>query len=113
MRDRVKHYFINWVDGMKIDKAHFIDQSNAVKDALHDVAALQITPHRYGILPPSVDGENSFSVKISLDNHKTLRVMVEACQGITSGGIRIALPAFSSLVRSEVDFRPTTMFPFT
>ncbi|MEJ7736641.1 MAG: hypothetical protein WKF97_04370 [Chitinophagaceae bacterium] len=113
MRDRLKHYFVNWVDGMKINKTHFIDQNNAFKDALQDVAALHLTPHRYGILPPSVAGENPFSVKVSLDNHKTLRVVVEACQAVTPGGVRIALPAFSSLVPTDADCRPATMFPFS
>lgn len=112
MRDRLKHYFVNWVDGMKIGKTHFIEQNNAFKDALQDVAALHLTPYRYGILPPSVAGENSFSVKVSLDKQKTLRVVVEACQAITPGGVRIALPAFASLVPTDPDCRPTTMFPF-
>jgi hypothetical protein len=112
MRDRIKHYSVNWVDGMKINKAHFIDQNNAFKDALHDMAALPLTPHRYGILPPSIGGENTFNVKVSLDNHKVLRVVVEACQAITPGGVRIALPAFSSLVPNEFDCRPTTIFSF-
>lgn len=113
MRDRLKHYFVNWVDGMKISKSHFIDQSNAFKDVLHDIAALHLTPHRYGILPPSVAGENTFSVKVSLDNQNTLRVVVEACQAITPGGVRIALPAFSSLAPTEADYMPVTLFPFS
>lgn len=113
MRARLKHYFVNWVDGMKINKSHFIDQGNAVKDALHDVAAVTLTPHKYGILPPSADGENTFSVKVSLDNQNTLRVVVEACQAITPGGIRIALPAFASSVATEADAAPATIFPFT
>lgn len=113
MRDRLKHYFVNWVDGMKINKSHFIDQANAFKDALHDTAALHLSPHRYGILPPSVAGENPFSVKVSLDNQKTLRVVVEACQAITPGGVRIALPAFSSLAPTDADWMPATIFPFS
>lgn len=113
MRDRLKHYFVNWVDGMKISRGHFIDQNNAFKDALQDVAALHLTPYRYGILPPSVAGENSFSVKVSLDKQKTLRVVVEACQAVTPGGVRIALPAFSSVVATDADCRPATMFPFS
>jgi hypothetical protein len=113
MRDRLKHYFVNWVDGMKINKTHFIDQNNAYKDALHDVAVLNLTPHRYGILPPSVAGENTFSVKVSLDNQKALRVVVEACQAITPGGVRIALPAFSSVVPTDEDCKPATIFPLS
>jgi hypothetical protein len=113
MRDRLKHYFVNWIDGMKINKSHFIDQNNAFKDALQDMAALSLTPHRYGILPPSVGGENPFSVKVSLDNHNTLRVVVEACQAVTPGGVRIALPAFSSPVATDADGVPPALFPFS
>jgi hypothetical protein len=112
MRDRLKHYFVNWVDGMKINKNNFIDQTNAHKDVMHDIAALHLTPHRYGILPPSMAGENTFSVKVSLDNQNTLRVVVEACQAITPGGVRIALPAFSSLAPTDADLMPATLFPF-
>jgi hypothetical protein len=113
MRDRLKHYFVNWVDGMKINKTHFIDQGKAVKDALHDVASIHLTPHRYGVLPPSVGGENTFSVKVSLDNQNTLRVVVEACQAVTPGGVRISLPAFSSPVATEADVMPATILPFS
>jgi hypothetical protein len=113
MRDRLKHYFVNWVDGMKINKNHFIDQGNAVKDAIHDVASLHLSPHRYGILPPSVAGETTFSVKVSLDNQNALRVVVESCQAVTPGGVRISLPAFSSPVATEADCLPATILPFS
>jgi hypothetical protein len=98
---------------MKINKNHFIDQNEAIKDALHDIAALHLTPHRYGVLPPSVAGENTFSVKVSLDNQNTLRVVVDACQAITPGGVRISLPAFSSPVATEADCTPATILPFS
>lgn len=113
MRDRLKHYFVNWVDGMKINKSHFIDQNNAMRDALHDITSLHLTPHRYGVLPPSVAGENTFSVRVSLDNQNSLRVVVEACQAVTPGGVRISLPAFSSPVSTEADVMPATILPFS
>lgn len=113
MRDRLKHYSVNWIDGMKINKNHFIDQGKAVRDALHDVASLSLTPFRYGVLPPSVAGENTFSVKVSLDNQNSLRVVVEACQAITPGGVRISLPAFSSRVATDADCTPATIVPFS
>lgn len=113
MRDRLKHYFVNWVDGMKINKNHFIDQNKAIRDVLHDVASLHLTPQRYGVLPPSAAGENTFSVKVSLDNQNTLRIVVEACQAVTPGGVRISIPAFSSPVATEADATPTTILPFS
>jgi hypothetical protein len=111
MRDRLKYYFVNWVDGMKINKSHFMAQDNAIRDVLHDNASLHLTPHRYGVLPPSVAGENTFSVRVSLDNQNTLRVVVEACQAVTPGGVRISIPAFSSPVSTEADCMPETIQP--
>ncbi|GAA4737543.1 hypothetical protein [Flavisolibacter ginsenosidimutans] len=113
MRDRLQHYFVNWVDGMKINKSHFVAQNNAIRDVLHDATSLHLTPHRYGVLPPSVAGENTFSVRVSLDNQNTLRVVVEACQAVTPGGVRISLPAFQSPVFTEADVMPATLLPFS
>ncbi|HYH14966.1 MAG TPA: hypothetical protein VD794_07095 [Flavisolibacter sp.] len=113
MRDRLKYYPVNWIDGMKINKDHFIAQDHAVKNALHDTAALSLSPQRYGLLPPTAQGENTFRAKISLDNQNTLRVVVEACQAMTPGGIRIALPSFAANTPTENDYMPSIIFPFT
>ena len=61
---------------MKINKNHFIEQDNAWRDNLQDVAALHLSPIRYGVLPASIAGEDTFNVKISLDNQESLRVSV-------------------------------------
>ena len=95
MRDQRKHLPVNWIDGMKINKAHFIAQDNAWQDALHDAATLSVSPLRFGILPPSVAGDDSFDVTISYDNQQMLRVHIRSCQAITSGGVRIMLPALA------------------
>lgn len=113
MRDRLKHYPVNWIDGMKINKNHFIAQDDAWSNALHDVAALPLTPLRYGILPPSAAGENTFNVTISLDNQNSLRVALLSCQAVTSGGIRISLPAFSTTVQTDSDAVQVLPFPVT
>ena len=74
MRDQLKHFPVNWIDGMKISKNHFIAQDDAAKNALYDLASLMVSPLRYGILPPSQDGEETYNIKISLDNQNTMRV---------------------------------------
>ena len=93
MRDHLKHYPVNWIDGMKINKNHFIAQDDAWKDALHAVGSLSTSPLRFGILPSSSAGEDNFNVKISIDNQNTLRVAVLGCQAVTPGGLMISLPA--------------------
>jgi hypothetical protein len=113
MRDSIKHFPVNWMDGMKINKDHFIAQDDAWKDALQDAACLNLSPMRYGVLPPSTAGEETFNVKISLDNQNTLRAMVLSCHAVTSGGVRIALPALSQSGQGETDGLPATSFQFT
>ena len=113
MRDQLKHFPVNWIDGMKINKNHFIDQDNAFKASLHDASSLVLSSIRYGLLPSSAAGEDNCNVKISLDNQSTLRVSVISLQAITSGGIRIVLPALSTFSQVASDGTPATTFQFS
>ncbi len=113
MRDQQKHFPVNWIDGMKINKNHFIEQDNAWMDALQGMVSLGLSPIRFGILPASVAGEETFNVKISFDNQNSLRVSVLACQAVTSGGVSISLPAFSAVGQTETGNTLTTSFPFS
>src|SRR3954462_3708482 len=96
MREHRKHFPVNWIDGMKINKNHFIDQDNAWTDGFQEASSLSINPLRYGVLPASTAGEDTFNVKISLDNQNALRVSVLSCQAVTLGGIYIAIPSLST-----------------
>ncbi|HQW83560.1 MAG TPA: hypothetical protein PK987_03825 [Ferruginibacter sp.] len=113
MRDKQKHFAVNWIDGMKINKNHFIDQDNAWLDSLQANASLSATPLRYGILAATAAGEETFNVKISYDNQNTIRVSVLACQAITSGGAFISLPAFSTIGQAETGNMLSSTFPLT
>ncbi len=113
MRDKQKHFPVNWIDGMKINKNHFIEQDNAWMDALQGMVSLGLSPVRFGVLPASVAGEETFNVKISFDNQNSLRVSVLACQAVTSGGVPISLPAFSAVGQTETGNTLTTSFPFS
>ena len=113
MRDNIKHFPVNWIDGMKINKNHFIAQDDAWKDALHDAAGMNLSPMRYGVLPSSAAGENTFDVKISIDNQNTLRATVLGCQAVTQGGVRISLPSLSQSGQGETDGVPATSFQFS
>jgi hypothetical protein len=95
MRSQRKFFSVNWMDGMKINKDHFIAQDNAMADALGEVAALGLSPVRYGVLPASAAGEDSYNVKIALDNQNTLQATVISLQAVTSGGFPISYPALS------------------
>lgn len=108
MRSQRKYFGVNWVDGMKINKDHFIAQDNALNDTLNDATSINLSPIRFGVMPPSAAGENTFNVTLSVDNLNTLKATVISLQAITSGGVRINYPA---LAQSEMPI--STTFPFT
>jgi len=112
MRDRVKNLPVNWIDGMKINKSHFIAQDDAWRDALNDVSSLTVSHIKFGIISPSAGGEENFNVKISVDNQNILRATVLACQAVTAGGMRINLPSTGSLenISADADALPSTTF---
>lgn len=111
MRENQRHFPVNWVDGMKVNKNHFIQQDDAWKDALQEMASLPLSPLRYGVLPPSPEGEDTFNVKISYDNQDAIRVSVLSCHAITSGGVRISLPAPSPVGQAATGNVLTELFP--
>lgn len=113
MREQKKHFPVNWIDGMKINKNHFIDQDNANTDSLQDIASLGLSPLRYGILAASAAGENTFNIKTSFDNQGALRVSVLSCQAITTGGMRISIPAVSTNRQSDTDDVLSAIFPLS
>ncbi|WP_118949587.1 type VI secretion system baseplate subunit TssK [Taibaiella helva] len=109
MRSQRKYFPVNWMDGMKINKDHFIAQDNAWQDALGDTATLCLSPQRYGVIPASAAGEDTFNVKLSLDNQNTLKVSVLGLQAVTPGGLRIQIPGLPSRNTEE---GLTTTFSF-
>ena len=113
MREHRKHFPVNWIDGMKINKSHFIDQDNSWADIIQEMVSLGLSPLRYGLLPASTAGENTFNVKISLDNQDSLRVSVLSCQAITSGGMSISIPALSTGGQPDTGIVLTSLFPFS
>ena len=98
---------------MKINKDHFIDQDNAWRAMLQDISALHLSPVRYGVLPASISGDETFNVKIALDNQESLRVSVLSCNAVTSGGVRIVIPAVASIGQAQTGNILTTTFPFS
>jgi len=113
MRDNTQYFHVNWIDGMKINKNLFINQDDAIRNDLHDVASFSISPIKYGVLPGQVVGQNSFNVKISIDNQDNLRVSLLSCQAVTSGGIPINVSAALKTGFNETDGTPSITYHLT
>src|SRR5690349_12215354 len=111
MRSQRKYYSVNWIDGMKINKDHFIAQDNAAQDAISDIATLALSANRYGVIPSSAAGEENYDVRIALDNQNTLQVTVVSLQAVTPGGVRISypgLPVSGATLSTSFQFSPSS-----
>jgi len=83
------HYYVNWVDGMKINKSHFQSSDNANIALISKSASINVNSNHYGLLP-SLNQENpTDSIQISIDGQDTLSVNVNKCKAITQGGFFI------------------------
>jgi hypothetical protein len=91
MHEPLKYYHVNWVDGMKINKNHFIGLENAGMDRIKDAIACGLNDNNYGLLPSLNDKGNSLKIVMTIDNQKTLRVKIFECRAITPGGARIEI----------------------
>src|SRR4030095_1231998 len=92
MSDQPKYFPVNWIDGMKINKDHFIAQDNATIDALHRSISINLSSIRYGLIQPSIGGDDNFRVIITADNQNAISVNVLNCKAVTPGGMLINIP---------------------
>ncbi|HLO57290.1 MAG TPA: hypothetical protein VK179_00975 [Bacteroidales bacterium] len=81
----------NWIDGMKLNKDHFIGLDNWLMDGLRDMGCIQMTDHNYGLLEGSGEGNSSLNLMISFDQNNQINVKLAECRAITKGGIRVEL----------------------
>lgn len=89
MNQKQKYLSVNWADGMKLNKELFIAQDNAQARNAYHIAASNLSPIRYGLLP----GDNNFTVTIASDNQNIARVTLLSCLAITPGGFPVQIEA--------------------
>ncbi len=84
-----KHYRVNWIDGMKINKDHFIAMENSILEMVKSSAQKNISPISYGLLPQHIGLESSLDLVMSVDGQSTIEVVLNTCRAITIGGYQI------------------------
>ncbi|MFP3593132.1 hypothetical protein [Chryseobacterium sp. SIMBA_038] len=85
MIEKLNHFPVNWIDGMKINKTHFNAVQDFISDSIRDSVGIHTTMINYGLLPVN----DSIKMNLIIDNHKLLRIRVEQCYAITPNGSRI------------------------
>jgi hypothetical protein len=103
MPAHLKYSNVNWINGMKIKKDHFVQQENAFEDKLKDVAACFLNNLNYGLLPMWGSDDTSFKVILKISNQKFLNISILQIRALTQGGTRIEILDNSKPVEFSVD----------
>lgn len=98
MRPKLTNFNVNWENGMKLNKDHFILQENAFYDRLKDACGIFLNHTNYGLLPLS-----AIKTIFKVDNQKFLKVRIYQCRAVTPGGARIEILEEHSLPEFETD----------
>lgn len=105
-----KYHMVNWVDGMKIRKQHFIDQQNAFNQQVMHGISTQLSAMNYGLLPPSPqDGRPSCKLNIEVENADMIHLKIFSCKAATPGGFIIDIGSESGQPRHYTKVIPANI----
>lgn len=91
MQEPLKYFPVNWIDGMKINKSHFIAMDNSFNDQIKDAISIGLNKNNFGLLPPLYGNNSSLKIVLNVDNQNSLRLRIFECRAITPSGARIEL----------------------
>ncbi len=89
MHYNIKHLPVNWVDGMKVSKTHFMQEQDAYMDSVRDVTALGLSDFNFGLLADTINKSESLNIEINQE-----RIELFLCRAVTRAGARIELVNF-------------------
>ncbi len=82
---------VNWIDGMKVNKDHFISTDNNIITQIKNIYSSFVNPFNYGILLQNEEYKNPVKFHIDIDNQGYIHVKVLSCIAITRSGSRIEI----------------------
>ena len=87
----IKHYAVNWIDGMKISKDHLVQQEDFMIDSIRDSNSIHINSYNFGLLPITerVGDKTIYELQSTATNDAQL--IIKKCTAITLAGYRIEL----------------------
>ncbi|WP_461532414.1 hypothetical protein [Sinomicrobium sp.] len=113
MAEDIRYFPVNWIDGMKINKNHFIDLQDNVEDLVRDARGLAINPMCYGLV--STRFKSSSEYRVIIDEHNELNVSIKFLKAVTPGGGRIEITDFTGEFSEKIalenyDFKENSRF---
>ncbi|MEO6281827.1 MAG: hypothetical protein ABIN80_19555 [Dyadobacter sp.] len=81
----IRRMAVNWVDGMKISRQHFVETDEYHTDQVRKAQAVSQTPLTYGLLIPKESGD-SLQMQVLGDASQQIRVKIDHFSGICPDG---------------------------
>lgn len=95
MSKQIEHHFVHWIDGMKVNRSHFIQDQLATIDLVRDASSRNLSPINFGLLLPEAGKQTSLHSIANVETNGTLNVAVNYCRAVTANGTLIdVVPAF-------------------
>ncbi|MEO6684996.1 MAG: hypothetical protein ABIN24_03490 [Dyadobacter sp.] len=94
---KFQHMAVNWVDGMKISRQHFVETDNYHIEQVRQMQAAMLTPHNYGLLTEK-DSSESLQIQILGDVSQQIRIKISHCFAITPDGSLIEINQKNELI---------------
>lgn len=114
MQSSSEYLPVNWVDGMKINKSHFIAQDNAFTYRQAHTVSSFLNEHNYGLLPVFDRHHTSAKLFLSLDNEQTVHLRIQRCRAISRGGYVIEFDTDTALTGQQLSAGvPGLQVPFS
>jgi len=89
MEFQIEHFSVNWIDGMKISKDHFVNSNNHFVDFVRDGQSTYINSYNYGLTTPDFKAISSFDLSVEDLSENTFTIKLNKCKAITSGGFKV------------------------
>ncbi|THU38473.1 hypothetical protein FAM09_17555 [Niastella caeni] len=102
MQSTSEYLPVNWVDGMKINKTHFLAQDNAFTYRQAHTVSSFLNEHNYGLLPVFDRHHTSAKLFLSLDNEQTVHLRIQRCRAISRGGYVMEFDTDTSLTGQQL-----------
>ena len=103
MAENIKHFPVNWIDGMKINKKHFIELQDNFEDQIRDARNLEVNELNYGLLSTHLN--RPFQYAISIDTHNELSVSIKTLKAVTPAGGRIEITDFTGEFSEKIELK--------
>ena len=88
MNNRNNHLPVNWIDGMKISKNHFLQSDNHLQESIITSRNIYINDHNFGLLNNHESPNGSFLLLFD-STKESVEITLKTCFAITRGGAYI------------------------